>query len=433
MTLTPPPSSSRPLLPSEEVAELRHLLDDTPALLILPTTVRQSFEQYRLRDLASYIRIGSVPLVLLYVGVVLVGTLLFGQGVSAEDSQLWRWGSIFIGLMVACGLLPVQFAAGRRYYTPLITVIATVILTKLAVMPNLLADADLSACESYLCIITLIIAVLALRLSTIRTAVICAASGMLAVTALLTGFRVTPDWGLMAYYFVCPAAVCLFVAWLQERQEKINFMQSLLLAHEAADREALNRKLDRLAHQDALSGLANRRHFDAVLAQEWERLRRTQRPLALLFMDVDHFKRYNDHYGHGAGDDCLTTIGSAIAASLLRPSDMAARYGGEEFVVLLPDTEMAGAIEVGERLLAAVDALAIPHATAQGTRHVSLSIGVAVRTPASTRDSNTLLDAADRALYAAKQAGRHRVCVEPGADTGSNTGVDANGQDLPIV
>jgi diguanylate cyclase (GGDEF)-like protein len=214
---------------------------------------------------------------------------------------------------------------------------------------------------------------------------------------------------MVTWLFGGSLAVTLFISAILERQERISFLQGMLLAHEGRERERLNRELERLAHQDALSGLANRRHFDAIMAREWERLRREERPLALLFIDVDHFKLFNDTYGHGLGDDCLARVGGVLADAARRPGDLAARYGGEEFVVLLPDTDAGGAREVAERILQCVDDLAIPHAASTVSGHVTVSIGMAVRLPDTAATASDLLQQADAALYAAKHAGRHRI------------------------
>jgi len=163
---------------------------------------------------------------------------------------------------------------------------------------------------------------------------------------------------------------------------------------------------------DPLTGLHNRRHFDIACATEWERARRDHRPLAVLFIDVDYFKSYNDFHGHHAGDDCLAAVGKAVGQSLQRPADLAARYGGDEFVVLLPDTHTDGALDVARRVLAAVAQLDIPHGASPLGR-VTLSIGVAQMMPRPNHAFQELLERADHALYAAKQAGRNGVMAMP--------------------
>jgi diguanylate cyclase (GGDEF)-like protein len=169
----------------------------------------------------------------------------------------------------------------------------------------------------------------------------------------------------------------------------------------------------KLALVDALTGLANRRQFDSVLEREWRRAVREHSPLALLMIDVDHFKAYNDRYGHRRGDDVLATIAQAIEATVVRPGDVAARYGGEEFAVILPATDTSSALTVAERIRCAIAALAVPHADSAACV-TSVSVGVASIVPRRSDDRATLIDAADAALYDAKRAGRNRSVTAPG-------------------
>lgn len=167
--------------------------------------------------------------------------------------------------------------------------------------------------------------------------------------------------------------------------------------------------LESYAFIDALTEVSNRRRFDLVLESEWNRARRSGRSLALIYMDVDHFKEYNDTYGHGAGDDCLRRLASTLSGALQRSGDFIARYGGEEFMVLLPYTDKAQALEIAGSLSDIVDGLGIPHAASPVAEHVTLSMGVISADPSLTIKPRALVDAADCALYAAKNSGRHRV------------------------
>jgi two-component system chemotaxis family response regulator WspR len=169
-----------------------------------------------------------------------------------------------------------------------------------------------------------------------------------------------------------------------------------------------NEELRRLAALDGLTGIANRRRFDEAVQTEWNRCRRRKSPLALLLCDVDHFKLYNDHLGHPAGDLCLKKTAAVLTAQLKRPADLAARYGGEEFVLLLPDTDLAGALRLGEACRARLEQLALPHPGApRGV--VTMSTGVACIVPGEHDSADDLVARADAALYDAKRSGRNRV------------------------
>jgi diguanylate cyclase (GGDEF)-like protein len=182
------------------------------------------------------------------------------------------------------------------------------------------------------------------------------------------------------------------------------------LTTQIGERQRAEDGLARLALLDALTGIANRRQFDDVLERELRYAERNASPLALLMIDVDHFKAYNDLNGHQRGDDALVRITAAIAADAKRPGDLAARYGGEEFAVILRATNVSNALVVAERIRTGIVSLGIPHAAAPGGV-ASVSIGLAVLTPSSDGTGTTLLEAADKALYDAKNLGRNRTAV----------------------
>ncbi len=175
--------------------------------------------------------------------------------------------------------------------------------------------------------------------------------------------------------------------------------------------EEKNRLLERLSSLDTLTGIANRRRFDAALRHEWRRASRDQAPLSLVFCDIDYFKRFNDTYGHQAGDHCLVRVARTMEDTLNRPADRAARYGGEEFIGLLVDTESEGARMLAERIRERVEGLQIPHRASTVVPHLTVSLGVATVVPRHGTRAESLMNLADRALYAAKQGGRNRVVV----------------------
>jgi diguanylate cyclase (GGDEF)-like protein len=165
---------------------------------------------------------------------------------------------------------------------------------------------------------------------------------------------------------------------------------------------------------DGLTGIANRRHFDVAIEKEMRRAMRTSSPLSLLMIDIDHFKDYNDHYGHQQGDDCLIRVAAELASMLQRPTDLLARYGGEEFAAILPDTDATQALHMAEAIRKHAADLRIAHAkTGNAVKHITVSIGIATRQPQQPLAISTLIGAADRALYMAKGAGRNCVMVQP--------------------
>lgn len=167
--------------------------------------------------------------------------------------------------------------------------------------------------------------------------------------------------------------------------------------------------LKKLSFMDGLTQIANRRYFDSVLDKEIRRSARQQQALSLLMIDVDFFKPFNDHYGHGMGDACLIQVASAMRRVIHRPTDLLARYGGEEFIALLPETDVSGALQVAEILRQAVADMQFPHAHSAAAAHITVSIGVGCNADDLQLPVAELLKRADLALYQAKEAGRNRV------------------------
>jgi diguanylate cyclase (GGDEF)-like protein/PAS domain S-box-containing protein len=172
--------------------------------------------------------------------------------------------------------------------------------------------------------------------------------------------------------------------------------------------EQLNRKLKEMANIDGLTQIANRRHFDATLDNEWQRQQRTRKPLSLVMIDIDFFKKYNDHYGHYAGDECLIKVATTLKNTLNRPADLVARYGGEEFVLLLPEIPLEGAKEVAERVAAAIANLKLPHCESTVSDFITISQGIACVIPSEEMTSIDLINQADKLLYQSKEEGRNR-------------------------
>lgn len=192
--------------------------------------------------------------------------------------------------------------------------------------------------------------------------------------------------------------VCIITDVTERRQQEVRLRQA-------------NALLARQSTTDGLTGVGNRRLFDQALQLEWQRSARAGQPLALLMVDIDHFKQYNDHYGHVAGDDCLRRVSQLLSACVGRSGEAVCRYGGEEFALLLVDTDLAGAQVVAQRCLDSMRLAAIEHAGSPLRPWVSLSIGVAARVAEAQLPARGLVEAADAALYEAKQGGRARMVV----------------------
>lgn len=388
---------------------IRTLLSGRQIWYPLSPPIKALYALHRQDNFVRMVLVGWPLLILMIALIAVGGPQLFGADIQGRDAVFWWRGLALEFVIISVAVLILHFPAAQRRYQAVIATVGCVALAVPLLGSLILDNLRLMQVISYIGIMVMTIEVLVLNLSLSMAAVACG-SGILLAAGIAVGRDITPDWSLFTWHAVGSLIVNLFIAAVQERQERFSFLQGLLLEHESTERERLNAILARLASEDQLTGLPNRRHFSEALLREWDRSSRTRKPLALLFMDIDYFKRYNDGLGHLAGDDCLAAIARAIQSAVKRPADLAARYGGEEFVVLLPETEVSGAMEVAQRVLEAVDARAIPHPGSAVAPHVTTSIGVAVMVPDGERPQK-LIDAADAALYEAKGRGRHQIVL----------------------
>lgn len=236
--------------------------------------------------------------------------------------------------------------------------------------------------------------------------VLCAWLLDLALAALLNTGRYDLGWYMGRIYGLLAAGFLLIVLLSESARHHARLLQV------TAALEAANATLWRFSMQDGLTELANRRAFDLHLAEQLALATRHHRPLALVLLDVDHFKAFNDEYGHQLGDECLQAIAKVLRASSKRPSDLAARYGGEEFALILPETDSHGALHIATATLAAVVQLSIPHSRCSTGPHVSISAGIATLHPGETMTPQCMIETADKALYEAKKTGRNRVVLQ---------------------
>ncbi|MGV6825684.1 MAG: diguanylate cyclase, partial [bacterium] len=190
-----------------------------------------------------------------------------------------------------------------------------------------------------------------------------------------------------------------------------NQQLSMQLGESKSRLEQSVEELQRLSTADALTGVANRRRYEGYIRDAWVGARRGHKPISLLILDIDHFKDYNDAYGHQMGDQCLVRVAEAMAGSVQRETDLVARIGGEEFVIIMPDTNASGALNMAERVHRAIGELKISHRASPVAPYVTVSVGVATAEQVSSSDFSILVTAADHALYEAKEGGRDLVVV----------------------
>jgi diguanylate cyclase (GGDEF)-like protein len=412
-------SASSHRLGEDEVKEIRLLIARLSIWCPLPDNLVHRFVLRRRDEFLVLLRVGTKLLLGAVALVMIVLWLILDPVLVGHDVLLWWWISGSTLCIIALALMLLRFLSFQQHYVGIVAV-AGMALTTCLLLGSMLANNFLLAQEaSYLSMLVINALILALRLP-LQVGILAGISALMVAVIVALDLGAHPVWTLVLSSYPGAMLVAVLVGLIMERQERINFLQSFLLDHESNERMRLNIVLERLAAEDQLTGLANRRRFDAVFHHEWGRCQRSAQSLALLFIDVDFFKRFNDHYGHAAGDQCLTTVAQAIKSSLLRPGDLAARYGGEEFVVVLPETAVQGAADVAERIINYIHALAIPHEASDAAAHITVSIGIAVKIPDRHSLPQALLEAADQAVYAAKHNGRNCVRIyEAGMEDGT--------------
>lgn len=231
------------------------------------------------------------------------------------------------------------------------------------------------------------------------------ASGLLAYP-LAISLDLSVDWRMNAASFLGGSLLGALLRYRDERRDRKLFLQARMLELDNERIQQLADELERLSFLDGLTGLANRRYFDRMFEKAWRGGMRELYPLSLVMLDVDFFKRYNDHYGHQQGDACLKEIARSISFVTARPQDLASRYGGEEFVLLFPRTDNLAARHLTTRILEKIRALELPHGRSDCAETVTVSAGIATVVPSPELDMSALLKAADQALYRAKSQGR---------------------------
>ncbi|RZU45068.1 diguanylate cyclase (GGDEF)-like protein [Fluviicoccus keumensis] len=322
---------------------------------------------------------------ILWTGIYLGGALVMSAvTLSARKPALHRWYGYTVGLSCYLGLVGLT-VTGAAFLSPYLNQQSTYIVI-------------------YLYMIVYILSTLPL-LTNIAIGV-----GASLTSLLLIHFGgLSLDIVMFAQYAGLSNVMGVAIAWMLDHRDRQAFLQERLLDIEKQQLNLLSQEMARLSREDGLTTLANRRYFNETLAREWAVAEREQQPVSLVFVDVDHFKPYNDTYGHLEGDNALRAVGKTLKSLVRRPSDMAARYGGEEFVLLLPNTDQEGAMAVAQEVRDAIDALQIPHRGSKVAKFLSVSIGLSTLVPGSDNSISTLIDQADEGVYAAKRAGRHRI------------------------
>ena len=401
---TPTRLSERLLSAVRDQVEQRRL-----SLHFTEVELEQRYLRQRAGEYHEVVRLGWPMLLIVYAMILGMSLQFYPEDMFAYHGAILGaiWLPLFITMLVGI-LIPTQSRWLPRFEW-LVAGCGVSSLTLLLLSYFFAQTADYADHAMLNTGLMLLIMAFASRIRVWVFTVMWLVSCVAALSIALLG-DVSIDWLKFGHLSILYGAVILVVMALIEASHRFAFLQEILLVEQADALQGLQQKLDSAAREDLLSGLPNRRSFDDIFRREWERTRRDQQELSLLYLDLDYFNLYLDNYGAVAGDAALQQVAQVLRESLLRPADQACRYSGESFVLILPNTNTQGAIEVARRVIRMIDVLAIEHRWSQVASHVTTSIGVA--TSLSTDlDHLQLLIRVDDALYQAKRAGRHRLFV----------------------
>ena len=385
---------------------INKILSQKKLIFLFPSVLEKQFVAKRAAESQAFINTGRYLLIVLFLVIVANVTFFFKDIVLDNNYQIIKETYIPLSAAIVFILFSPFIKIVRHNFYYFMAPCAVFVLHHIIFL-SLRYENDYSDLVIYHLMMAIILMAFGLRFVLPLFVAILVVSGVVStVYANWIGLHI--NYIKFSNYYILYCCVVVALTAISEWHERLAFLQGLLLDHHSEELVKLNKELDRIAHEDALTGIANRRSFDELARKEWDRALRDKQPLTLLLIDVDFFTRFNDYYGHSAGDDCLRKIGQTLRAAVLRSSDIVARYGGEEFVILLPSTKAAGGIEVAQRMIEAVDALKIAHQQSDVVPHVSISVGVITMIATPNLDVANLVHQADVALYKAKEIGRHR-------------------------
>lgn len=347
------------------------------------------------------------------VGFVFLIYCVLGFGVYTisppESISYWPLMHTAVGLCILTAWICVHLPRLNRLQPLYTGACAGIGLFITVLFPYFLDNAIIFQLSQVGEIYALIIIYTSVGLRFMAACITCWGAGLAAVMmGLLLGIEF--DWLAFHEFFTGGSVLGMCMGYLSEHRTRTVFLQSQLLTLEKENSEALAQKMERMSREDGLTGLANRRYFDIVFEREWRRAHRNYDPISVMFIDIDHFKLFNDFYGHQRGDECIRIVAEIVGQQAKRAGDLAARYGGEEFVVIFTQTGPEELKMIGERTRMAIQEAGIHHEPSAVADVVTVSIGLASCIPDDGKTMDALLARADGNLYQAKADGRNQ-CV----------------------
>jgi diguanylate cyclase (GGDEF)-like protein len=399
---------------SEKTIKLRALLDNHHHGHDFPAELEKDFRAHMVEQGLRFNRDGALAIIVavpaLYIIFYILIRLLSSPHFLEENLRVLNW-TMLVEFAFTLHIVMMRSLPAIRELFSLYTVVAWSGLVAAALIGSAAMPDPYIRTLAQFPVALLIMTIFALGVFDKNLSTLSALAGSLIALVTIYAFDLFFDAGIFMASTVLPIGLGILVASLTEMRDRTSFLQEKLLESERILLEEYSSMVESISRSDALTGLANRRHFNETLEREWAASTRNGDSLALIFIDVDYFKPYNDTYGHQQGDMVLSSIGSTLNQCAMRPADLAARYGGEEFVMLLPSTDAHGAYKVARHITEMVSALAIPHGGSAISDQVTLSIGIAVRTHDSSCKADDLIAEADAAVYDAKHQGRNRIVI----------------------
>lgn len=382
------------------------ILAQSSFMIFLSEELKTNFLKERQKQFITIAKLGWPLLFCMLIGEAIIGHVFYSKSLQGHDHIIWDNHLFLCTTILSIGVVFAHVPKMASSFQIWLAILIIVVLSDKLYVALSLNNINMIQYHMGATIMIVVIDMLALRLTAIVSTVSCLVGGFLAWFVAYKTLNY--DFYIILYFFTA-VVICSAIALLVERQDKLLFLNRIILLREVEIQEEINNKLSLLSQTDGLSGLTNRRYFDHVLSQEWCRGVRDKTVLSIIFIDIDYFKAYNDIYGHLAGDECIKTVSQILSLNVVRQADLVARYGGEEFIILLPNTELEGAVHIAEQILMAVDHAQIPHKGSLVSENISISVGVASCTPLKLMQPTDLIKEADSALYRAKCNGRHQV------------------------
>ena len=369
--------------------------------LRFPRRLEAEYREFQCQEAVEGFRVNAFYILLLYI------LLITGIYALAPEAVRGRWLAtyIWVGVIVLAAGGMAQIRALDRYF-PLYAGIGSFLAVALSMAIPGFLDGTVAIQLAHVSVIYALVIVYAMVGLRFPVAMLACWGGGLVGWLVAEAVGQGVDWQMAHRTYTGVSLLGMFLCYTSEVRERLLFFNQRQLLRQQQRTQALAQRLHRLSREDSLTALANRRFFDEALDREWRRCQRDGQPLTVMLVDVDYFKDYNDHYGHLKGDQCLQLLAGELRRYSRRGGDLVARFGGEEFVMLYPGSDESEAEQLASRLCRSVRSLAIPHALNPQAGEVTVSVGVAVMTPGKGGTAEQLLDAADRALYQAKQGGR---------------------------